>query len=179
MIRLAQLAPRPILSFCDHFALYESPRSLPRAFVTYRAAPAPRTSELLRLLADPDFDPLVQSYVEGDPGIAAGDATTPRGAPVAITRDEETAVEIQVDLAAPGLLVLSDAYGGGWRARVDGEDAPLLATNHLYRGVRVPQGSHRVSFEYRAPGLAAGAGSSLLGLLALVGLARSAPRHTA
>jgi hypothetical protein len=161
------------------FVLYENPRSLPRAFVTYRALPAPPTAELLRRLADPDFDPLVQSYVEGDPGIAAGDATTPRGSPVTITRDEETAVEVQADLVAPGLLVLSDAYGGGWRARVDGEETPLLPANHLYRGVRVPQGSHRVSFEYQAPGLAAGAGSSLIGLLALAWLARPVARPTA
>ncbi len=152
----------------DDFTVYENPAALPRAFVTYRAAPAPDADALLARLSRPDFDPLWQSYVQGDPGFDAHPGAPARGHPAAIVRDDADAVEIEADLAAPGLVVLADAYGGGWRAQVDGEDATIVATNHLFRGVRAPAGHHRVRFAYRAPGLAAGAGASLLGIAALV-----------
>ena len=66
-------------------------------------------------------------------------------------------------LAAPGLVVLADSYHPGWRASVDGSPAPILATNHLYRGVPVPAGRHTVRFEYRPRSVRLGAILSVVG----------------
>jgi uncharacterized membrane protein YfhO len=68
--------------------------------------------------------------------------------------------------------VLADTYHPGWVARVDGVRAPILATNHLFRGVRAPAGMHHIRFEYRPRSLAIGAALTLttflgLGLVAL------------
>jgi hypothetical protein len=157
-------------------ALFENPRSLPRAYVTYRTAPAPPRAELLAQLSRKAFDPLVESFVEGDPGFTPALDAPARGRAARLTRDEETLVEVEADLSAPGLLVLADSYYRGWRARVDGEPAPILPTNHLFRGVPVPAGRHRVRFEYRPWSLRIGAAMTCIGVGVLITLTLRARR---
>ena len=67
--------------------------------------------------------------------------------------------------------MLSDSSYPGWQVTVDGEPREILATNHLFRGVAVPAGAHRIVFSYRPWWLSAGFAAALVGLLALVGLA--------
>ena len=47
-----------------------------------------------------------------------------------------------------GLLVLSDVNYPGWQATLDGEAAPIVPANYLFRGVFVPAGEHVVTFRY-------------------------------
>jgi hypothetical protein len=163
-LREAGYEARPPLM--DGLLLYENPHTVPRAFVTYRASPAPATEELLPILSRASFDPLLESWVEGDPGLGAEGA--PRGSAATIVRDDPQAVEIDATLAAPGLVVLADTFYPGWTATVDGAPAPILATNHLFRGVPAPAGTHRIRFAYRPRSLAIGATLSVMTLLALV-----------
>ena len=138
--------------------------------MTYRTRPALPPGELLGRLSEPDFDPLVESYVEGAPGfVPATDAPT-RGEAATLVRDEEAVVELDAALAAPGLVVLADSFYPGWDATVDGVPAPILATNYLFRGVPVPAGHHRVLFTYRPRSVATGAMLSLVGTGILIAL---------
>jgi Bacterial membrane protein YfhO len=57
-------------------------------------------------------------------------------------------VEVEVDSAQPGVLVLHDAYYPGWVVEVDGQPAPMLRANVLFRAVEVSEGRHRVVFRY-------------------------------
>jgi hypothetical protein len=78
----------------------------------------------------------------------------------------------------PGMLVVLEAWRRGWTATVDGQPVPLLRTNAVFRGVPLPAGRHRVEMSYRPQGLAWGAALAavgLLGLFALVVLARRPP----
>jgi hypothetical protein len=157
------------------FRLFQSPEALPRAFVTYRTLPAPEPEELLARIARRRFDPLVASFVEGGSPLPENPGAPARGHPAAIVRDEEVRVEVEAELGAPGLLVLADSYASGWRASVDGEPAEVLAANHLFRGVVVPPGRHRVRFEYRPWSLPAGLAGSLAGGLLVLALALRVP----
>ncbi len=166
-----------------HLVLFESPRALPRAFVTYRWLAAPEPPELLAALAAADFDPLAASYLEtegqdgGAEAPASGSpAAPPRGRAAEILRDEPARVEIDAELAAPGLLVLADAFYPGWRASVDGEPASIRPANHLFRGVALPRGRHRVVFEYAPASLRIGAAASAAGLAVALLLAWRARR---
>jgi hypothetical protein len=165
---------RPLPSPHARLALFENPHALPRAFVVYRTETAPDPASLLARLSDPAFDPLEVSYVEGAPLPPAADASL-RGRPAVVVRDEEELVEVEATLAAPGLLVLADAWYPGWRATVDGAPAAIVPTNHLYRGVPVPAGGHRVRFEYRPASVAVGAAASLAAGLAIAWLLTRAP----
>jgi len=75
--------------------------------------------------------------------------------------------------------VTRDSFARGWRAFVDGTEAPVLRANGKHRAVPVPAGEHEVALRYDPPGLASGLWLSLLSILAGVGLwVRAAPgRH--
>jgi len=62
--------------------------------------------------------------------------------------DNGTRIEIDVDSPLPGMLILADAFYPGWRATVDGAEAPIFPVDGLFRGVPVKEGKHRVVFRY-------------------------------
>ena len=73
--------------------------------------------------------------------------------------------------------MLTDTSYPGWKATVDGEDAPLHRVDYLFRGVQVDAGRHRVEFRYEPAswriGVAISAGAlTLLIVLTGLGLAR-------
>lgn len=147
--------------------LLENPHALPRAFIAYATAVAPPAAELLVRLSDPAFDPRLLSYVEGASPIPEIAAPPGRGEAPEILVDDPGRVEIDANLLAPGLLVLGDSFARGWVARLDDEPLEILPTNHLYRGVALPAGRHRVTFEYVPWEPKAGAASSLLAALVI------------
>jgi hypothetical protein len=73
-------------------------------------------------------------------------------------------VEVEVDSAQAGVLVLHDLYYPGWVVEVDGEPARLLRANVLFRAVEVSEGRHRVVFSFQ-PFAPANLRDALLGLL--------------
>jgi membrane protein YfhO len=81
-----------------------------------------------------------------------------------------TRVRVAVETATDGLLVLADPWYPQWRVAVDGHPAELLRVDHALRGVRVPAGSHRVTFTYQDRALWLGATLALTTCLALAGL---------
>lgn len=78
-------------------------------------------------------------------------------------------LSVEVEALAPAVVVVNDAFQPGWRATVDGVEAPILPANVAVRAVAVPAGHHRVELHYRTPGLNAGllvGAAAWLGLLA-------------
>lgn len=151
----------------ERVEVFENKSALPRAFVTYEVRPAPATPQLLALLSDPNFDPLLSSYVQGESDLP-GSGGPRRGAAARIVLDTPRTVEVEASLESDGLLVLADTYYPGWYASVDGERANILPTNHLFRGVRVPAGTHTVRFEYQPWSVWAGLLSSLVGAVCVL-----------
>jgi len=74
-------------------------------------------------------------------------------------------LSIRADMACDGMVVLSDAFYPGWRARVDHRLARIYEVNVAMRGVAVPRGRHTVIMRYRPVSVYLGAALSLLGIL--------------
>ena len=162
--QIAGLFERPIL-------LSRVPNPLPRTYVVGHARRADDTGAV-RSLLDPGFD------IRGEIVVADGEATdAPKGPAGASRLVEEHAdrVVIEADLDRPGHLVLLDGYDPGWRARVDGQEAPLRRANLTFRAVSVPAGKHRVEMAYRPRGLSLGLAVAALSLVALA-LTAATPR---
>jgi hypothetical protein len=104
----------------------------------------------------------------------AQSSDAPRPESCRIILDEPQHVEIDVHLAAPGLVVLSDLHYPGWNAEVTtaGCDQPrplrILRTNRMMRGVYLPAGNHRIVYRYRPRSFLVGASISALAWLALI-----------
>lgn len=159
--------------------LWENPAALPRAYTVHRTEPAGGPADLLARLSAPGFDPLVTSFVEGAAGLRPAPDAPARGRAARIVRDEEEEVEIEATLDAPGFVVLADTVYPGWRATVDGAPAPIFPTNHLFRGVPVPSGTHRVRFVYAPWTIPCGIAVSVIVLMILVDLAWRPSRRAA
>jgi uncharacterized membrane protein YfhO len=64
--------------------------------------------------------------------------------------------------------VLTDSWFPGWKATVDGKNAPIHRVDYLIRGVSVPAGAHTVEFRYQPLSWRIGWIVSLAALLAIV-----------
>ena len=79
-------------------------------------------------------------------------------------------LSLEVDLAAPGVLVVNEASYPGWSASVDGRSHELLTVNFMLRGLALDAGPHLIEMRYEPPGYAQGIAISLAAVVATVGL---------
>jgi hypothetical protein len=68
----------------------------------------------------------------------------------------------------PGLLVVTEGWDKGWRARVDAAEARLFRVNATYMGLPLGPGLHRVVLRHRTRGLVPGLLAAAAGLLFLI-----------
>jgi hypothetical protein len=153
--------------------------ALPRAYLVnrWRIVPQEKAFEHLRL-GDVDFS--AEVLLEREPGLVGVGFPWPAVEPAEIVSYEAERVVIEADAPSASLLVLSDTHYPGWRATVDGEPAPILRANGLYRAIALEQGSHRVVFDYAPGSLRLGGMLSLasLAVLAAVGLVAAVRSRT-
>ncbi|MBK8899859.1 MAG: YfhO family protein [Anaerolineaceae bacterium] len=118
--------------------------------------------------------------LEGQPAPPAIAEPAAAAGTVTITKAALNQVTLQAEMAAPGFVVLADAYDVGWRAAVDGQPTPLYRANTVVRAVYVPAGVHEIVFRYRPLPFVIGAvasGVALMGVVALgvAGMGRKRP----
>jgi hypothetical protein len=161
-----------------------------------------RATGQLVLNSDPDPRSYVAHAVEGVPDIHAAIARLRAGqdrhhativgpadsaaspsepwpyARAEIVAFEPERMEVDVDSAAPGMLVVAEAWYPGWRAEVNGRESACRPVNGWMRGVEVPAGRSRVVLAFRSSYLGYGAALSLVSLvlcLAALRAVRAAP----
>ncbi|MBA2451061.1 MAG: hypothetical protein H0V51_23865 [Chloroflexi bacterium] len=175
----------------------ENGAAFPRAYVVSEAiARRSRTEEsaLPRLALRP-FDAARQVILEDGPfdglrvveqlsawevGLGGREHLSPGSAPPGPhPRVDDLAtdhVRIDVPDGPGGYLVLADTYHRGWKARVDGAEAPVYLANFLFRAIGLPPGPHTVDFVFDPLSLRLGRAISLatLAFALLVALVPSA-----
>jgi Bacterial membrane protein YfhO len=143
------------------YILVEDAAALPRAYLARPVCVANADESLARIQARA-FAQGAEAIIECPSPLAT--SSSELGEVVSLASTPER-VEVHVRASAPSVLVLNDAYYSGWRASVDGAEAPLLAANHAVRAVSLQPGPHEVVFRYRTPGLWLGLCLTLLFLL--------------
>jgi hypothetical protein len=126
--------------------------------------------EILQAMTSPSFDPEQQVILE----------TEPRPAPTLFAeKGTATLVDssagrltIEADLPHPAVLLITDVYSNGWRARsLKGsvqQVYKVLPANYVLRAIPLSQGRHRIQLEYAPPGLREGMWMSIVSMVALV-----------
>ena len=138
---------------------------LPRAFVVGQARVAADDAAALAAMRAPDFDPAATVVLNAGDPIAQSEFE----GNAAIVEYTPERVVIQTETSREGVLILSDAWYPGWRAMVDGGDAPLLRADLLFRAVRLPAGQHTVMMQYEPASWKAGLWISLAALVVTAG----------
>jgi hypothetical protein len=161
--------------YSNELVIFENHSVFPRAFVVSRAKTIRNAPDLLKRLLGADFDPRKEVLLEKDvrqiPPIPGN--PTPAQVRFLLYEPERSILEV----AGPGgFLVVSDAFHPGWRARVDGKEAPLHRANYVMRAVELPPGKHRIEFEFKPAAFRVGIWISIISLLVMIAFAVGANR---
>jgi len=140
----------------ENVYIYENAEALPRAYVAYKFETFTEgdREQVARTLLAPDFDLSRNAVVEGH----IDDISPSEGliTPARIIHYSPLRVIIEAEPQHDGILVLTDSYYPGWRATVDGHEAPIKRANLAFRAVPIKAGKHTVEFTYEAPVFKAG-----------------------
>ncbi len=77
-------------------------------------------------------------------------------------------IELEIEVALPAMLVLTEVWHLGWKARIDGKETKLHRVNYRQRGVWIERGKHRVELNFRPRIWTVGAGVSIFSWAALI-----------
>jgi hypothetical protein len=147
--------------------VYRNETALPRAFVVHRAVAAANHEDAWARIHQPGFDPASTVVLEGGQPQATQAAGTGADTARVVTYGTNS-LEIEVDTADPGYLLLSDPFYPGWQANMDGQPAAILRADYAFRAVAVPAGTHRVTMAFRPVSWFAGLGISAATVLVLL-----------
>jgi hypothetical protein len=148
--------------------IYANPSSLPRAFLVENQRVVDGADAARAAVTAANFPArntaVVERPVAGIPttGIAVASGTAK------ISEYGRERVEVRTRADRPSLLVLTDSWFPGWKAKVDGKSTPVERVDYVIRGVKVPAGAHTVEFTYEPSSWRIGWILSLLALLTIV-----------
>jgi len=137
--------------------VYANPYAVPRAFVVGAETV---TGDQLGAVTAAGFDPRATAVVSSPLGLRGSGSAR-------VVVDAPERVVVRAEAGDRALLVLADTWFPGWRAKVDGRDAPIVRADQLLRGVVIGRGAHTVEFAYAPWSWRVGWIVSLLTALAL------------
>jgi hypothetical protein len=144
--------------------IYENPFAFQRAFVVYEYEYAGSFEEAQRTAFNGRFDLRNKAVLETSEVGGVAEPLAPGAGPdqrkgeykAVITGYGPNTVSIDVTTGSDGMLVLTDVYYPGWKARVNGVEERIYRVNGLVRGVHVKEGASTVVFYYRPASFSAG-----------------------
>lgn len=160
----------------ENVVVYRDRGAMPPAYILHEARIADSPEDAFAMVKAPGFDIRKTVVVEADfDPSELKPAVREEG--TRITEYRSGIVDLDIQVAAPGVLVLTDMFYPGWRATIDGErEAQIFGVNGAMRGIRVEPGDERVRFEYRPGSFRTGVFVSLFSLVWLIMIAQVATR---
>jgi hypothetical protein len=126
--------------------VYENVTALPRAYLVGSVETTAQPDRALARIGAQGFDPRTTAVVNAEQPVRL--PAGPLQGTASITSYTPDRVAVRTQASRQALLVLADNYYADWRATVDGREAPILRTNHTFRGVVVGPGRHEVVFTF-------------------------------
>jgi hypothetical protein len=130
----------------DELRVFEMNDPFPRAWFVSQVETISEDDQAIARLADDNFD-LRRSAILAD--ALAVPLSEASASTLSILDFSPNHLKIEVEATGTHLLVLSQIYYPGWRARVDGLPAELVRVNVVQQGVVVPTGKHTVELSFK------------------------------
>ncbi len=145
----------------------ENLAALPRAFLVGNVRAVPAGADYLEEMARELREPREIAYIEGVGDFASQGEGGPIGTAELVAEDA-TRLAFAVDAKRSAFLLVSDLHYPGWTASVDGQSAPLLRADYVFRAVPIPPGRHEVVMAFDPPSFKLGLGLTVATALALL-----------
>ncbi len=130
--------------------VYQVLGALPRAYLVPESTVAKDESQALDWITAGRVDP-ARTVILEQPAATASQETPldPTHSSVEVGSYENSQLTLQIQSSGSGFLVVNDAFYPGWRAWVDGREAPVYVANGWVRAVPIDSaGHHIVHFAY-------------------------------
>ena len=136
-------------------------------------------ADMDRALRDPSIDPARKLILPESARSATALESVRNAAPARVTyrRTGPDRFEIAVDSGAPCWVRVLESFDTGWRATLDGQDAPIFPAHGMAIAIPVPAGKHALALEFFTPGRIEGAWISAAAALLLTGVVALAWRR--
>ncbi len=172
------LRPAGIEKFTQLLAEHPAPNLFAAAGITLSdaALPAPLawsapqaigSADAFAAMSDPAWDPYKTVFIASE---SAPTFSGTQPCAVRVVARETQAWTVQADCPARAMLVLAQTYYPGWRASIDGNDAPIYRANGAFQAVALPAGAHTIRLDYAPVLPKIGAAISLAALAGLAAL---------
>lgn len=162
-------------------AVIEVPGPLPKGYLVEETRVVPNEEEILASLERGDVDPAQAALMTDHPPaspVLTGTFSLPddtrrpdwasdRGA-VWFVREDTDTVHYVIRSEKEALLLTTEVAYPGWRAWIDGKEAPLLRANYIQRAIQVPAGTHLVTMRFEPGGWKIGMILSVTGVGAFI-----------
>lgn len=126
--------------------LYENTQVCPRVFLAKKVTRIDDDVDVLKAMYEPNYSPCEEAIVtrtSHTPGkIAQGKAE------IIKYSDNVVVINAQIESGGEGYLILTDVNYPGWKAEIDNQKTEIFYANYVFRGVKVPPGTHTVRFYY-------------------------------
>jgi len=126
--------------------VYENETHLPRAWVVHEAEVIKDKKLALQRLQNAAFAPERSVILSED--FDTGRLERGKESACRIVDYSLKRIELDVDMAGNGFLVLSEVYYPGWKAYVDGRKSRIYKADLVLRAVYLDRGHHRVTLVY-------------------------------
>jgi hypothetical protein len=91
------------------------------------------------------------------------------GGKAVLTEARGNYLSYDVENPGDGFLVFSEIYyAEGWKATIDGKEAPVLRANYVLRALEVPAGKHKIEFRFQPDSFIQGNRISLFSSIAVL-----------
>lgn len=157
--------------------VYQVRGPLPRFSIYRDYVVAPNNRAALESLTEAGFDLEHALVLEGEPEPAPSTQTDESrfsSERITVTDESTDYVELEVELAAAGILFITDAYSNGWKAApLPGSEQrtyEIVPANHAFQAIPLGAGHHRIRLEYAPAIVAGGMWVSSIGTLGYVSL---------
>ncbi len=131
--------------------VWQNAKALPRAFMVGGYEVEPDYNQAITEIRDGKVDPRQEVVLTREP---SENPEGPKGwlGEGRITRYDYNDVDIEAANDRPCFLFLSDSFYPGWKAWVDGKEAPIYLADGAFRAVPLlSAGSHQVKMSYYPP----------------------------
>jgi hypothetical protein len=141
----AQMPGMKMIENTGSSVVYENEQALPRVYFVNSVETKPNL-EFLRFVKDSIYDPKKTAFIhEGSLAVDAPDST----ASISFTKYTDEVIELDATASGNNFIFLGNTYiPSGWKAYIGDNQTEIHRTNHGFMGIVVPQGNHKVKFEY-------------------------------